>query len=94
MTPHHLTTLIYLAADPITVNPTAPPGSDKLLNIVSWGGWIGMVAAVVALIYNGAKFGYERKQGTASNDAATSVAWTCAGCVVMAMAGGLVGAIV
>ncbi|GAB91613.1 hypothetical protein [Gordonia rhizosphera] len=92
--PARILTVLPLAADPITVNPTAPPGSDKLLTIISWAGWLGMVAAVVALIAAGAKFGFDRHQGTATNESAVRVAWTCAGCVVMAMAGGLVGAIV
>ncbi|WP_045821442.1 hypothetical protein [Williamsia herbipolensis] len=81
-------------ADSITVNPTAPPGSDKLLTVVSWAGWLAMIAAVVALVAAGAKFGFEKSHGTADNAAATKVAWTLVGCVVIATAGGLVGALV
>lgn len=81
-------------ADAITVNPTAPPGSDGLLRIVAWVGWGAMLAAVVALIIAGAKFGYEKSHGTADNAAATRVAWTLVGCVVIATAGALVGALV
>ena len=87
-------TVLDLAADSITVNPSPPPGSDKLLTIVSWVGWGAMIAAVVALVIAGAKFGYEKSHGTASNEAATRVGWTLVGCVVIAMAGGLVGALV
>ena len=90
---HAHTGAVFLA-DAITVNPTAPPGSQKLLTIVSWVGWGAMLAAVVALVIAGAKFGYEKSHGTAGNEAATKVAWTLVGCVVIATAGGLVGALV
>ncbi len=87
-------TTITNIAESITVNPTAPPGSDKLLTVVSWVGWIAMIGAVVALVIAGASFGFEKSRGTASNESATKVAWTLVGCVVIATAGGLVGALV
>lgn len=86
--------IINLAADSITVNPSPPPGSDKLLTVVSWIGWGAMIAAVVALVIAGATFGYQKSHGTASNEAAAKVGWILVGCVIIAMAGGLVGALV
>lgn len=79
-----------LAVD-IQVNPTAPPGADKFLTLVSWVGWGVCLAAVAALLIAGGQFGFDRHQGTADSEAAKKVAKTCIGCVVIAIAGGLVG---
>ena len=82
-----------LAVDGIDVNPQAPPGSEKFLTLVSWVSWGACLAAVAAMLIAGGKFGFDRHQGTADSDAAKSVAKTCVGCVVIAIAGGLVGAL-
>ena len=77
----------------VQVNPSAPPGSDKIMMIVSWVGWGACIGAVVALLIAGGKFGYDRHQGTADSEAAKSVGKTLLGCVLIAIAGGLVGAL-
>ncbi|WP_299577458.1 hypothetical protein [uncultured Williamsia sp.] len=87
-------TITVLADAGINVNPTAPPGSDKLLTVLSWGGWIAMILAVGALIAAGAKFGWDRNHGGTTPESATKVGYTLIGCVIIATAGGLVGALV
>ncbi|GAB86857.1 hypothetical protein QBL07_024160 (plasmid) [Gordonia rubripertincta] len=82
-----------LAADGIDVNPQAPPGSEKFLTLVSWVAWGACLAAVAALMIAGGKFGFDRHQGTADSESAAKVAKTCIGCVIIAIAGGLVGAL-
>lgn len=77
----------------VQVNPQAPPGSDKFLMLVSWVGWGACVAAVVALLIAAGKFGFDKHQGTADSEAAKSVGKTLIGCVLVAVAGGLVGAL-
>ena len=86
--------MIILADGPDQPKPAPPPGSDKFLTIVSWAGWGAMLAAIVALVIAGAKFGYQRSNGTASNEEAGKVGWTLVGCVLIAIAGSLVGALV
>lgn len=86
-----LITNAQLLAVDIQVNPTAPPGSDKFLTLVSWVGWGACLAAVCALLIAGGKFGFDKHQGTADSEAATRVAKTCVGCVIIAVAGALVG---
>lgn len=86
-----LITNAQLLAVDIQVNPTAPPGSDKFLTLVSWLGWGVCLAAVAALLIAGGKFGFDKHQGTADSEAATRVAKTCVGCVIIAVAGALVG---
>lgn len=86
-----LITNAQLLAVDIQVNPTAPPGSEKFLTLVSWLGWGVCLASVAALLIAGGKFGFDKHQGTADSEAATRVAKTCVGCVIIAVAGALVG---
>ncbi|WP_437427149.1 hypothetical protein [Williamsia muralis] len=85
---------LYLSEGPTNPDPTPPPGSDKFLTIVSWIGWGATLAAIVALVVAGARFGFQKSHGTASNEEAGKVAWTLIGCVLIAISGSLVGALV
>lgn len=86
--------VIILADGPDQPKPAPPPGSDKFLTIVSWAGWGAMLAAIVALVIAGAKFGFQKNHGGATNEEAGKVGWTLVGCVLIAIAGSLVGALV
>ncbi len=86
--------MIIIADGPIQPQPAPPPGSDKFLTIVSWAGWGAMLAAIVALVIAGARFGFQKSHGGASNEEASKVGWTLVGCVLIAIAGSLVGALV
>ncbi|OCH81457.1 hypothetical protein [Gordonia sp. UCD-TK1] len=96
-----LATDVHLLAAPgdgfntadIEVAPQAPPGSEKFMLLVSWVGWGACLAAVAALMIAGGKFGFDRHQGTADSESASKVAKTCVGCVIIAIAGALVGAL-
>lgn len=81
-----------LAVD-IQVDPTPVPGSEKFMTIVSWVGWGACLSAVAALLIAGGKFGHDRHQGTMDSESAQKVARTLIGCVVIAIAGALVGAL-
>lgn len=87
----HLALLV--AEVPTNPESVAPPGSDKFLTIVSWIGWGATLAAIVALVVAGARFGFQKSHGGASNEEASKVAWTLVGCVLIAVSGGLVGAL-
>ncbi|MCM6774416.1 hypothetical protein NDR87_14240 [Nocardia sp. CDC159] len=63
MTPLLTESVVVLAE--IKVTPVAPPGSDGLIKIVNWLGWLVMLAGVAALMYAGGKFGWERWHGGA-----------------------------
>lgn len=86
-----LVTRVQVLAEEFNVTPTAPPGAEKFLTLVSWVGWGACLAAVAALMIAGGKFGFDRHQGTADSESASKVAKTCVGCVVIAIAGALVG---
>ncbi|MGB6244609.1 hypothetical protein [Gordonia sp. (in: high G+C Gram-positive bacteria)] len=89
---YHLATVIDTAA-PIEVNPVAPPGANKFMTLVSWVSWGATIAAVCAMLVAGGKFGWDRHQGTADSEAAGKVGKTLIGCVVIAVAGAVVGAL-
>lgn len=86
--------MILIAEGPDQPDPAPPPGSDKFLTIVSWVGWGAMLVAILALVIAGAKFGFQRSHGGVSNEEAGKVGWTLVGCVLIAIAGSLVGALV
>ncbi|WUM88225.1 hypothetical protein OHA85_15500 [Nocardia salmonicida] len=56
---------VSVLAQEIKVNPTIPPGGDKLTNLVGYLSWLVILAGVAALIYAGGKFGWERWHGGA-----------------------------
>ncbi|AUH70579.1 MULTISPECIES: hypothetical protein [Gordonia] len=89
-----ITATVLNLADTINVNPQAPPGSSKFLLLLSWVGWLAMIGAVAALVIIGGKFGFEKRQGTADSESAERATKALIGCVVIGIAGGLVGALV
>ena len=86
--------MIVLADGPVQPEPSPPPGSDKFLTIVSWAGWGAMLGAILALVIAGVRFGYQKRNGGATNEEVSGVGWTMVGCVLIAIAGSLVGALV
>ncbi|MFI6779196.1 MULTISPECIES: hypothetical protein [Nocardia] len=56
---------ITVLAQEIKPTPIAPPGADKLINLVNYLSWIVMLAGIASLIYAGGKFGWERFHGGA-----------------------------
>ncbi|MEV0768508.1 hypothetical protein [Nocardia salmonicida] len=56
---------LSVLAQQITINPTRPPGGDRLANLVGYLSWLVMLAGIAALIYAGGKFGWERWHGGA-----------------------------
>ncbi|WP_237342153.1 hypothetical protein [Williamsia soli] len=86
--------MIVIADGPTQPQPAPPPGSDKFLTIVSWVGWGAMLVAILALVVAGARFGFQKSHGGATNEEAGKVGWTLVGCVLIAIAGSLVGALV
>lgn len=89
-----ITTTVTQLAESIQVDIQAPPGTNKFLLLLSWLGWFAMIGAVAALVIIGGKFGYEKKQGTADSESGERVAKALIGCVLISVAGGLVGGLV
>ncbi|WP_182348743.1 hypothetical protein [Tomitella gaofuii] len=45
------------------ITPQAPPGADKVLNLMGWLKWGVFLAGVGALLFAGGKFGWEKWNG-------------------------------
>ncbi|MEV5835372.1 hypothetical protein [Nocardia sp. NPDC052112] len=84
---------ITVLADQIPVTPKAPPGSEKLINIVNYLSWLVMVAGIAALIYAGGKFGWERFHGGAL-ESPKIVLGALVGGIIATSAGGIMQAVV
>ncbi|MFD3510096.1 hypothetical protein [Nocardia sp. NPDC058666] len=56
---------LTVLAQEIKITPTRPPGGDKLINLANYLSWLVILAGVLALIYAGGKFGWERWHGGA-----------------------------
>ncbi|WP_280362793.1 hypothetical protein [Nocardia wallacei] len=65
MNPLLIDATTVVAQQQVNITPTAPPGSEGLIKVVSWLAWMVMLAGIGALIYAGGKFGWERWHGGA-----------------------------
>ncbi len=87
-------TFWLLAAVPNPGMGQAPPGSDKVLTILSWSAWIAFGVCVAGAIFAGAMMALSasgRHDGGGRH--AASLAWVFAGCIVIGSASALVGAL-
>lgn len=80
--------LITLAQE-ISVNPTAPPGAQKFLDLVNVVGWFVTVAGVAAILVAGAMFGYEKWYSNGDAQAPKKVVAAIVGGVIASVAGPL-----
>ena len=92
LTSIHLTAGAIVAVGP-NPTPTAPPGSQGLLTILGWVSWIVFGLAVAGVLLVAGKMAVDHNQGRGGN-AASGLIWVLGGCILAAVASGLVGAIV
>jgi len=71
-----------------------PPGANGLLTILGWVSWIVFALAVAGVLIVAGKMMFDHRQGQGGGQAATGLMWVLAGCIVAAVASGLVGAVV
>lgn len=74
--------------------PGTPPGANGLLTILGWVSWIVFAIAVAGVLIVAGKMMFDHRQGNGGGQAATGLIWVLAGCIVAAVASGLVGAVV
>ncbi len=82
-----------LLTQEIKVNPTVPPGGEKLTNLVGYLSWLVILAGVTALTYAGGKFGWERWHGGAV-ESPKIVAAALVGGIIATSAGAIMNAAV
>ncbi|MFZ0088398.1 MAG: hypothetical protein WAL63_02750 [Solirubrobacteraceae bacterium] len=81
-----------LAAVPNPGQGSAPPGSDKLLTILSWTAWGVFALCAAGVLISAAKLAHSHNQGYGgANQHTTSLVWTLVATVVAGSAAALVG---
>lgn len=89
-----MSALLFLADVPNPGQGTAPPGSDKLLTILSWTAWGVFALCVAAVLIAAAKLAHSHSQGYGgANQHTTSLVWALVGSVVAGSAAAIVGAL-
>ncbi|WP_198428497.1 hypothetical protein [Nocardia bovistercoris] len=73
--------------------PEAPPLSDKIMQFVRYGTWFAMLSGIVAIVYAGGKFAWEKWQGSGL-ESPKMVAGAMIGGVVATSAGTIMNAVI
>jgi hypothetical protein len=89
--------LQLLAADAVNFisalpdpEPVAPPGFEAVTTILGWAKWVGLIAAILALIAVAVMFMYHSRRGEAGQHVGTFVA-ILVGVIIIGGATSLVG---
>jgi hypothetical protein len=69
---------------------TNPPGGDKIQLILQWAARIALLACVGGFIYTGGKLAIAHNQGYGGSQHTGQLGWTCAGCILIGVASGIV----
>jgi hypothetical protein len=81
-----------LAAVPNPGHGSAPPGSNKLLTILSWTAWGVFALCVAGVLISAAKLAHSHNQGYGgANQHTTSLVWTLVATVIAGSAAAIVG---
>ena len=87
---------VYALAPIPSVNPTAPPGGEKVMQIVGWVGWGVFVACVTGVLIICIKMGingHKNRSGDGGGEEAGKLFWPLLGTIVGSGAGALLGAV-
>lgn len=72
---------------------TAPPGSERLITLLSWAAWIACGICVLGVIACGALMAISHRRGDGGEHAGR-LGMVLAGCILIGAASGLVGALI
>lgn len=71
---------------------TQPPGTQGLLTMLNWGGWLVSLACVAGILVCAAMMALKHRRGETSESLA-SLGWVMGACVLLAAAGPLASAL-
>jgi hypothetical protein len=92
----NLTSSTILAGPVPTVNPTEPPGGDKVMTVVGWVGWAVFVAAVAGVLVICIKMAtnaHKNRSGDGGGEEAGKLFWPLLACIVGSSAGAILGVV-
>lgn len=87
---------VLLAGPVPTVNPTAPPGSAKIMTILGWAGWgvfAASIAGVLVICIKMATSAHRTRMGDGGAEDAGKLFWPLLACIVGSSAGAILGAV-
>ena len=87
---------VSLAGPVPTVNPSAPPGSAKVLIIIGWVGWgvfTASIAGVLFICIKMATSAHRTRMGDGGGEEAGKLFWPLLACIVGSSAGAILGAV-
>lgn len=87
---------VILAGPVPTVNPSAPPGSAKVLTIIGWVGWgvfTASIAGVLFICIKMATSAHRTRMGDGGGEEAGKLFWPLLACIVGSSAGAILGAV-
>jgi hypothetical protein len=86
-----------ILAGPVpTVNPTEPPGGEKVMTVVGWVGWAVFVAAVAGVLVICIKMAtnaHKNRSGDGGGEEAGKLFWPLLACIVGSSAGAILGVV-
>lgn len=81
------TGLVSALPDPA---PVQPPGTEGFVTILGWAKWVGLVAAILAIIVGGMMMMFNARRGEGGENVAR-IGWVLAGVILIGSATALVG---
>ena len=87
---------ITLAGPVPTVQPTAPPGSAKILTVLGWVGWgvfTASIAGVLLICIKMATNSHRNRGGEGGGEEAGKLFWPLLACIVGSSAGSILGVV-
>ncbi|MDQ1245813.1 MAG: hypothetical protein QG597_180 [Actinomycetota bacterium] len=102
-----LTDVVHQVGDVLAASPTpsggglpdlgsgqAPPGSDKIVQILKWGLWAVSIACVAGVLLAAGRMAVQYRTHGGGGEAMTGLVWTLVACVVAGSATAVVGALI
>lgn len=87
---------VILAGPVPTVNPSAPPGSEKIMTVIGWVGWAVFAASIAGVLFICIKMAtsaHKTRMGDGGGEEAGKLFWPLLACIVGSSAGAILGAV-
>lgn len=72
------------------INPSQPPGTDRLSDVMGWVKWVALAICVIGIMVGGALMAIQSRRGQGGEHAGT-IGMALGGVIIISAAGALVG---